>query len=1810
MNQLHTRFYPDRIRQYITSGGAVLRCVPPRACTPAPTGRSAGFIYVLLALLGLFAASPSYKAQAQSLQVRKTVDRSSLNPDGILTYTIQYNCVSITNPCTNVVINDIIPPMYGVTLQPANGVYNSSLRQVTFSLGNLPAGTTGEVKISGNVSSAIPGGTVLPNSATITSGGSTTVSNTVSTTVNSVLSLDLNKQIQAVPSLGANRLMQGQEGYYDLYIGSSGNVAKTNLCLVDTLPMASKLRVKSINTGIMQNYDGNTVSIQYQTNLNTNWTTLPGSPFLVTAGLSIPVTLPANEYVTIVRWCLTNAFTPGANTSTGFRVYFDVAADAPLGPVTNCARATSDQINRSACVTATIEPPRTGAFISFDKVLVGSPSRTVGDTVTYQLVFTNGGAPSLPLDNPIVADVFKTDELQFVSWTYTSQYGATMPVFSSTTSGANTFLKWQLNESIPTGRSMTITLKAIVKNSSALTQKVNQGYIIADNIAGCPYRENVDTYDIDGDGNTTEMTCSNSVPITLQSLAKLTSEKLVKGQLDAGYSKYPAFGLTVPGGLADYRLRVSNEGNVPMTGIQVMDILPFIGDKGVLDTQDRLTQWRPNLAGPVTPPTGVTVYYSIESNPCRPELGYNPAGCTPANWSTAPPADITKVQSLGFDFGTIVLQPGDSLLLTWPMRAPTNAPTAGEIAWNSFGYVGTRTDNNQPLLPAEPIKVGIKVQPLTPAIYGDFVWLDTDKDGIQDPGELGISGVKVELYKDNGDGVANKTTDTFVGFTVTDGSGNYLFPNLAPGDYFAVFYPPSGYAVSPSLVGPDKTKDSEGIIAAVTSLSATEIDLTWDLGLYPSTTCDVKVANTTVSPCSYSGGVSRATVNVFVTWANPPAGQNITVTLAGASPQTINVTGGSTSPALVSFTIAADGAAHAITAGFNAGCQDAASILAPQPCAPAVCALGISNVLPGACTGTQREINATLSWSNGPVGEDIIVSWDGVAVDTIQVTNGLTSPQPTKFFVLGGTGTHTLEAHFSSNTACSASVSSLTVAACVLPCNLIATATPGTCNSATNQFAVTGTISLSNTSGGLATITDGTQSTTVNVPAAAASVAYSLSGLTSGTGSHTVTVSLPGCGTTTATYTAPASCTVGMALTATPGVCQSATNGYTLTGTLSLTNAPAGTATITDGVVSTTLAVSAGATSVSYSLTGLNSGTGSHTVTASLGGKTTSATYTAPASCTVGLSVVIGTPLCNTLTNNYTATGTVSLTNAPAGTLTLTDNGVTVGTVSVTAGQSSASFSVTGVSGSTPPSHTVVASLGTATASTSYATPASCTVCSLSLTTASLSAGQVGSPYSQTLTTTGGTAPLSYTVTGGSLPAGLSLNPATGVISGTPTASGTASFTVKVSDAKSCSAVAALSIVTSAVPVCSLTATATPGVCASATNTYTVTGTVSATNAAVNNASPQSLTISVGSVSTVVSLSGNGPASYTLTGLPSDGLVKTLTVLSSATACGMTSLTYAAPASCSISSTPQLSLEKLVDKSRAKVGDVLTYTLVLTNSGNVTANNVVVRDSTTSGLTYIANSATIPAGTTFTQGSPISTWLVGSLSGGQSLSLSFQARVDSTGILYNTASIPGDVATVCTSVPFRACAGDSYMFNLTAPLGRSSYQWLRNNVPLAGQTSNVLTVTEPGIYSLMVDNASGNCPDFSCCPFIVEEDTLPTFQAMAVPVTCAGSSPQTDGKLVLSGFNSAYTYQYSLGSTFNAGASLSGAAKAIPADGVLVSNLSNPVADQPYTVRVYNESGCYTDVTVVLKPTVCACPTDVCVPYVIRKSKRAGRTGN
>ncbi len=90
-------------------------------------------------------------------------------------------------------------------------------------------------------------------------------------------------------------------------------------------------------------------------------------------------------------------------------------------------------------------------------------------------------------------------------------------------------------------------------------------------------------------------------------------------------------------------------------------------------------------------------------------------------------------------------------------------------------------------------------------------------------------------------------------------------------------------------------------------------------------------------------------------------------------------------------------------------------------------------------------------------------------------------------------------------------------------------------------------------------------------------------------------------------------------------------------------------------------------------------------------------------------------------------------------------------------------------------------------------------------------AGNIGANYNQTISRTGGTAPLVWSVSG-ALPPGLSLNTATGIITGVPSSSGTSTFTIQVTDATgktvsqsySITINSALLITTSSLPIASI----------------------------------------------------------------------------------------------------------------------------------------------------------------------------------------------------------------------------------------------------------------------------------------------------------------------------------------------------------------------------------------------------------------------
>jgi large repetitive protein len=145
------------------------------------------------------------------------------------------------------------------------------------------------------------------------------------------------------------------------------------------------------------------------------------------------------------------------------------------------------------------------------------------------------------------------------------------------------------------------------------------------------------------------------------------------------------------------------------------------------------------------------------------------------------------------------------------------------------------------------------------------------------------------------------------------------------------------------------------------------------------------------------------------------------------------------------------------------------------------------------------------------------------------------------------------------------------------------------------------------------------------------------------------------------------------------------------------------------------------------------------------------------------------------------AGGTVPLTwnvisgSLPAG-MTLSSSGVLLGTPT-TAGTSSFTVRVTDTN-----------SVSASQALSLIVNPAP------TITRTNLPDIKVNHSYSQTVTASGGTTPLVWSISAGSLPPGLSLNSSNGLISGTPTAIATYNFSVSITDANSVNTSQALSI--------------------------------------------------------------------------------------------------------------------------------------------------------------------------------------------------------------------------------------------------------------------------------------------------------------------------------------------------------------------------------------------------------------------------------
>ena len=199
---------------------------------------------------------------------------------------------------------------------------------------------------------------------------------------------------------------------------------------------------------------------------------------------------------------------------------------------------------------------------------------------------------------------------------------------------------------------------------------------------------------------------------------------------------------------------------------------------------------------------------------------------------------------------------------------------------------------------------------------------------------------------------------------------------------------------------------------------------------------------------------------------------------------------------------------------------------------------------------------------------------------------------------------------------------------------------------------------------------------------------------------------------------------------------------------------------------------------------------------------------------------------------------------------------------------------------------------------------------------------------------------------------------------------------------------------------------------------------------------------------------------------------------------------------------PDLTITK-TGPATAAVGDVITYALVYTNKGPISASSVVLTDFLPSQMTPVTNTL----GTGTLTGNTI-TWNLGSLASCKGGRITFQAQVNASATVgqyvtnlariytptaesntnNNTAkAITLIVGPTCTSpvlAPLAsqtACAGGSATFSAVVTGGTAPYhfQWFQNGNLLTGRTNSTLTLTnlagtDAGSYQVIASNACGS----------------------------------------------------------------------------------------------------------------------------------------
>ena len=200
---------------------------------------------------------------------------------------------------------------------------------------------------------------------------------------------------------------------------------------------------------------------------------------------------------------------------------------------------------------------------------------------------------------------------------------------------------------------------------------------------------------------------------------------------------------------------------------------------------------------------------------------------------------------------------------------PTSGPLEGTKPTEA--YTGRyKTSADVTIAEATGSVIDVNFGFVKPASVGDKVWMDVNRDGIQDGDEPALPGVTVTLTYEDGSAVTDASGNA-VTATASDANGKYSFENLLPGGYKVSFQAPAGFEATTSEAGDDRAADSNGASASVT-VAQGQTDDTIDFGAVGTGVIGDQLfvdVNQNGGGAPDAGDRPLAGVKVTLTWTGP-----------------------------------------------------------------------------------------------------------------------------------------------------------------------------------------------------------------------------------------------------------------------------------------------------------------------------------------------------------------------------------------------------------------------------------------------------------------------------------------------------------------------------------------------------------------------------------------------------------------------------------------------------------------------------------------------------------------------------------------------------------------------------------------------------------------------------------------------------------------------------------------------------------------------------------------------------------------------------